>query len=237
MKRISSLLLSLIALVAMGNSVPIPQQAQFFSAKQKPASGGGGGSFTLLTHNKGTTSATMDDTGATILVAYVAYNTGPGTLSSSRGNTFTAISPEWGGGASGSSTMYVCINPSNPGTGDTISTTSAGAPSMCIASFSGTATAVDQSTGQQVSGTSCQPGSITTTVANEVLFAGLNWYNASPSGSVTVDSSFTITDQNTPGSVFGAVLAYRVVSSTLTVNPTFTTPQSGGSSCGQISIK
>lgn len=179
----------------------------------------------------------MDDSGATLLVAYVAYNTGPGTLSSSRGNTFTAISPEWGGGASGSSTMYVCINPTNPGTGDTISTTSAGAPSICIACFSGTFTAVDQKTGQQVSGTSCQPGSITTTTASEVIFAGLNWYNASPSGSVTIDSSFTILDQNTPGSVFASVLAYRIVSATLTVNPTFTTPQSGGASCGQISVQ
>lgn len=229
-------LLSLLVLLSFAGSVQPDKQAPFF-VDSKPAPAGAGG-MTPTSHAGGAGSVTVDTSGASLMFAYVAYNTSAGTLSSSHGDTWVAADTAWGGGASGSSQMYICTPVFNQGSGDVVTTTAPGG-SVCVVVFSGTIVpTIDQKHGQQLfGGTTGQPGSITTTQSPELLVSGLNWYNSTPSGLVTVDSGFTISDQVAPGAVFGAVLAYKWVPGIVTANPTFTTPQSGPSSCGIVSIQ
>lgn len=198
----------------------------------------------LVSHVAKTTSGTtagIDTTGATFLVVAVGYistgaSSGTPVLSDSNSNTWVRIAN--GLVANASVDLQVCLNPT-VGAGHTFTVSAAGAPSFCVAAFSGTATdfqcgrAVNNST---ASGTSVQPGSVTPTRDNCALVAALAYRDTT---TVSVNSSFTITDQNpfASGIAIGCVLAYRVETTATAVNPTFSWTNAVGATAMQIEVQ
>lgn len=96
---------------------------------------------------------------------------------------------------------------------------------LFVAAFSGgpSSSAVDQLNANNINGVaSIGPGSVTTTASGDLLVAVESVNNTS--GTVSINSSFTITDQvsGTGGNNYGGALAYLVQSSAGAVNPTWT---------------
>ncbi len=85
----------------------------------------------------GTTSA-VDTTGADLLVAAVAYFDGAGTVTDSKGNTWTGLTPATPGSGRACRLLY-CV-PTSVGGGHTFSTPS-GFGGLCVSAWSGVDTA------------------------------------------------------------------------------------------------
>ena len=190
------------------------------------------------------TTPAVDTTGATLIVVgftdYVAGGGTPGVLSDSFGNTWTGLgATSASGGTIFTSQLYYCANPT-VGAGHTFTdtgTTRIG--SMVVAFFTGnTATPLDGHTGADtLSGATEQPGSITPVANNELIITHSNgWTNGT---TATIDSSFTIIDQETGvASQSGAsALAYLVQTTAGAVNPTWTWSGSTGVAATMASFK
>lgn len=167
------------------------------------------------------TSSGIDTTGANLLVAVLSSAQVGYNISDSVGghsNTWTALATYNDPSGSQTTILYV-ENPPYVGSGHTFATTSA-FPGLYITAWSGAATTsvLDQTNGS--TGTVTQPGSITPTNAGELIICGLS---GNLSGTVTIDSSYTITGQYplTGGVCYGGALAYLIQGSPTATNPTW----------------
>lgn len=176
----------------------------------------------------GFTTDAIDTTGADLLVVAVAdldfFFTG--TLSDSKSNTWTALTRVEVSSSEVGVVLYYAKNPTVGGSHTFTFSQTFNKPSIAIAAFSGAdlTDPFDQENGTSPAGTtSSQPGSITPTEDNEVILAALSW-EVAESGTVSVNSSMTITDQiDVDGSNHcGLALAYLVQTSAAAINPTWT---------------
>ncbi len=181
------------------------------SAKVQGASGG--------------TTGSIDTTGATLLVVSVSYAKGGArTISDNKSNTWTQLTAK-GDGSFMDETFYYAANPT-VGTGHTF-TVGGGAlnQSLTVAAFSGViaSSPFDKQNGFGTGSTvsSIQPGSSGTPTgsASSLIVCGLGTVWTS---SVTIDSSFTILQQNpfVGGTAYGNAIAWK--ESTTAENPTYT---------------
>lgn len=181
--------------------------------------------YALLNHvqttgsTSGGTSSAIDTSGADLLVINGVCNNGTGpTISDNKGNTYIlAVNSQ-------SNFIWYCRG-GVVGAGHTF--TIAGASTFSIAqvtAWSGSlALSVLGPTNQAFNGgagATFQGGSVTPAATGSLVIAGLQ---SQPTGLVTIDSGFTITDQTTivGGSHFGGGQAYLIQSPAAAVNPTW----------------
>lgn len=178
---------------------------------------------------KGTagTSTAIDTTAANlIVVTSVGFGANSfGTLTDSKGNTWTLRINFLTGGAGYATGVWECVNPT-VGTGHTFTITGGSFPSFCVAAFSGVATSspFGASTTAQVTvgNTSIQPGSLTPSTNGSLVLTTMTLSDGI-TGTVSINSSFTITNQNPhTGSAEGSALAYLVQATAGAVNPAWT---------------
>lgn len=175
------------------------------------------------------TSSAINTTGATLLVMSVAdfsHDSTTDTISDSKGNTWVALTNRVASTING--TIWYVANPT-VGSGHTF--TCAGNYIGCsVAAFSGVTTTspFDQENGAATaSATTLQPGSITPSQAGTLVVTGLG-VNTATIVPGTIDSGFTVADSwgGTVGDSVGMNLAYKVQTSAVAENPTWT--ESGG---------
>lgn len=180
------------------------------------------------TSSTAVTTGSVDTTGATFMVVWVASykNATFPTLTDSKSNTWTAASLRTCAGPFCAWGKFFYVNNPTVGSGHTFTVTCSGScyPSVEAQAFSGnltTATPFDQESG----GTAAQPGSITPSVANSLLVTA---YATDTVDTLTVDSGFTISDQITfvSGQRFGSAMAYLIETSIAAQNPTWSAPMS-----------
>ena len=188
-------------------------------------------SHVALANASGLSTAAIDTTGASLLVACFSDYTGqsPGVLSDSKGNTWVPLATQ--SSPSVRLRLFYAANPT-VGAGHTFAADSTNSfVGLAVAAFSGVAAAspLDLSSGANSGGasaTSLQPGSITPTQAGEVVVLAVGVNEAA--AQVAVDSGFTITDDVSFAAAFiEAALAYLIQTSAAAVNPTASLPPSG----------
>jgi hypothetical protein len=170
--------------------------------------------------NNFTTSA-IDTTGATLLVANTTYynSAATGQLTDSFGNTWTALPLQFISDTAGR--LFYCSNPT-VGSGHTFTITDGYYSSLEVAAFSGITqlAPLDVSAEATGSASTANGGSVTPTNANSLVISALTFRNTvSLTG---VDSGFTITDTDNPGSVIAGSLAYLIQTTATAENPTWT---------------
>lgn len=190
----------------------------------------------------GFTSSAINTTGVTLLIVAVVYDKDDSSgfaLSDSKSNTYTALTEKLAGAQS--LRLFYCVNPT-VGSGHTF--TIAGTTvvaAIAVNGFSGNAVSpfdVQNGTGNNSPVGSIQPGNVAPTQDNELIISA---YSAgSSSNLVTVNSSFTISDQvifsNSPlhyAIALGAVIKGAGTSG-VNVNPTWTI--TGGDTTSMISV-
>lgn len=182
-------------------------------------------------------TAGIDTTGANLLLAWVANETGFGgaALTDSKGNTWTATttiteSPEEG-------ILYYSI-PSSVGAAHTFTATATGArPSIAVSAFSGSsAQPLDQqaSNSSAAAGTTLTTGSITPTEAHELVAAC--YATRSQSGTLSIDGGFTIGSQTDGDGANNQSIgiAYLIQTAAAAANPTWTSTNSVGVKIAKI---
>lgn len=177
--------------------------------------------------SNGGTTGTIDTTGADLLVVHVGKFDGStggasgGTLSDSKSNTWTALTPQ--DGTDAVSRIFYCENPT-VGTGHdfTFGNTSSFS-SIEVLAFSGAKVAgsYEAENGATGSGTSLQPGSVTPTENGALIFTGKCW-NASITG-LSINSSFTLQEEEPygGGTNMGSAAAYLIQGTAGAINPTW----------------
>jgi hypothetical protein len=194
-----------------------------------PSGGGcGSGGWQLCAHtgaaglasNTVTSPAINTTASNAIFITVTEGHASGGTLSDSKGNTWTQVKTSLiNGGAD--TLMYVCYSPT-VGTGHTF--TFAGTntyPTIVVEAWSGSAGSIDQSTGGAVSSsTTVQPALLTPTAINELILSGFAYSTPVP----TIDSGFNLIDYQTPNSGFsyGGGMAYLVETTIVAKAPTWT---------------
>lgn len=185
-------------------------------------------SYALLCHTAkgsgdggyGVTTDALDTSGCDLLVVSVStydLSAGRAPLTDSKGNTWTALTLRDQPSMTGVR-LYYCQNPT-VGSWHTFTAELAGQsyPTVCVSGWSGSKTSpFDVENGSNTA----QPGSITPAEDNELLIAALGFY---PEGTISIDSSFTISDQinYVINSAMGACLAYQVQTTATARNPQF----------------
>jgi hypothetical protein len=176
----------------------------------------------------GTTSSGIDTTGATVLAIVVGYNSNfPTTVSDSKTNYWFRAGWMRSLGLP-NLVMYLSFPSltSQTGTGHTftVSSTDTQYISFCVASFTGASPVFtsfienDQATAANI-----QAGSITPPINGCLILGGL-MTNATYGGTLSIDSSFSISD-STPfqsGINYSSALAYLSQSTAAAVNPKWT---------------
>lgn len=184
--------------------------------------------FSLIAHveaslgvNGGTTGA-IDTTGASFLVASVAWyslGTGP-TVTDSKSNTWSSLTTYSAAGIA--NRLWYCI-PSSVGSGHTFTGTGSGSySSMQVLAFSGQAVSpFDVENGATVGSTTIQPGSITPSEDNELVVVGLAHENNGGSA-VSIDGGFTAyKSAYSGGTSEGGGIAYLIQTTAAAANPTW----------------
>lgn len=182
----------------------------------------------------GYTTASIDTSGASLLVAILGYNgTGNGDVSDSKGNTWVGLTKQSSAGDRSARMFYV----ENPivGTGHTFSSTAA-ISGLSVMAFNGTKTSgvFDTENGNATTtpaGPTISCGCITPAEDNELLVAGFNFCDTS--GVPTIDLSYTRAE-STPlvgGVSYGSALGYLIQTTAGARNPTWT-EVSNGFLCG-----
>lgn len=200
------------------------------------STGGGGGGPALIASVatggtiNGVTSSAIDTTGANFLIATVSWyaavsNIQLAQFSDSKGNTWSELTVAGLPGSTNTANrVFYCV-PTSVGTGHTFTASqTATYPAIAVMAFSNmSATPFDQqSEGEATATNTVQPGSITATQANSVLFCAASFdVNAT---TVSIDLSFTGLVQAAPssGNNVGVGLAYRIDTSAAATNPTWT---------------
>lgn len=166
------------------------------------------------------TTAGINTTGADLIMVCVGgLVPASGTLTDSKGNTWQALTVF--GSVNNKSRWYYAINPTVGAAHTFTFTNSSAFCSLAVLAFSGADTTApfDQENGASASSvTSHQPGSVTPTVNDEVLVATLSF---DASNTISVNSSFTISDQVDLGTCYGIAAAYKIQTSAGAENPTF----------------
>lgn len=177
--------------------------------------------------NNGTTPVTtpaINTTGANLIVIGVAWENTTPAISDNQSNTYTLVASQNSGTGLGACSLYYCSSPITSAS-HTFTSTNGTDPTIFVQAFSGAATSspLDRHNSANTSGSTIQPGSVTPSVANELLVAVAQ---ASSGGGQTLNSvsgGFTITDSGSGGpSSFASGLAYLIQTSAGTANPTFT---------------
>jgi len=201
-----------------------------------PAGASSGGSITHIAAAdicfgglNGATSAAVNASAANGLWMFIASLDNTVTPSDSGGNTWISVGASIGTGPGG--LLYYTINPTVTASQTFTVTASGEYVGACVFGFSGmlTTSSVFQSGTQAAtfasSGTSIQPGSSTPGTGHNLFILGCG----NNSGTITVDSGFSIPLQIAPGGGvnYGAAISYLIQSGNTAQNPTCTT--SGGS--------
>jgi hypothetical protein len=171
----------------------------------------------------GGTGGALDTTGANILFVLEAYsnNIGAGTLTDSKGNTWSPLTTQ-GTGGGGATVLWYAQN-AIVGPGHTFTITGNDTYSaIAVAAFSGgdIASPFDTQNGYALSSSATvQPGAVTPGAANALVITGLQ-FTHSP---VSVDSGVTILDQAPMAGeqYFGVALGYTIQTAAAAVNPTW----------------
>lgn len=169
------------------------------------------------------TSDAIDTTGANLLVVSVsAYSVTPGSITDSKGNTWTALT------ASTSTTsrerLFYCV-PTSVGSGHTFTYSQSGTfPVIGVRAFSGAhATPLDQQAagGSTGSGTSLQPGSLTPPGDGYLFVSGII-HGETGGTALLINSGFTSVGVNYSSSnnIAGG-MGYLIQTSAAAVNPTW----------------
>jgi hypothetical protein len=195
--------------------------------KKKSSGGGGGGGGIVLKGHIGAlgsanavTTGAADTTGASLIVIVASCYTAFPTPTDNKSNTYTQINTI--SQSSYALAMYYCHNPS-VGSGHTFTLSATGSyPVISVLWFSGTTgSTYDKLSKAALAGvTSLQPGSLTASGSPALIVAG---YDAADTGTASIDSGFTITDQNccsASGAIRGAG-AYLIQSTAAAINPTW----------------
>ena len=171
--------------------------------------------------NTFTTSA-IDTTGANLLVIFVSrYSVTSATLSDSKGNSWTKLSNASGTNIVGS--FFYCTNPT-VGSGHTFTLTGTSIYAViAVQAWSGANTVAPfdaENIGTPGTGTSIATGSVSPSVNDELVVAGLTTNSTDTFG---INSSFTISGQEpfTLNVNFGGAMAYLVQTTKGAVNPTW----------------
>lgn len=171
------------------------------------------------------TTSSLNTTGATLLVATTSlFNTTTQSpqITDSFSNTWTPL-PIQGLSDTVQRTFY-CINPT-VGTGHIFTLSGSVFGSFSIVAFSGViaVSPLDVSTGTTASASTIQGGSLTPTNSGSLLVSSLAYRTT---GSVSIDSGYTLADTETSGSVVSCAIAYIIETSVVAKNPTWTLPSS-----------
>lgn len=163
----------------------------------------------------GSTTGSIDTTGANLIVVSIYYYTGSSlTVTDSKSNTWTALTSR---GSTILAKQYYCAG-ATVGSGHTFTLSGIASYSgIAVAAFSGAnASPFDTESGASAT----QPGSITPAVANELFVTAWGRNDAT---TLTINSSFTIAEQTAyaPGDGFSVGLAYKISSGA--ENPTMNT--------------
>ena len=164
------------------------------------------------------TTDAIDTTVALFLVLLLANFANPstGTISDSKGNTWTALTNRAGGGYNGR--LYYCIAPT-VGSGHTFTYTITPNefPTLCVFAHSDNVTSLDNQSG---TGSGTQPGNITPAGNNRLFICGVT---TDSTDSPTINSSFTLSEIEAPvGSQHvGGALAYKLQTTGGSENPTW----------------
>ena len=185
---------------------------------------------------EGTTSS-IDTTGANFIVIQTGKYSGSAlTVSDNKGNTWTGLTLNFGYAAGHQ--VFFCAIPT-VGTGHTFTVTAPSAyPEMCVAAFSGMPFASPFEF-EQVYGST--PLSTITTAPitpgqhNVLMIAACCVGNVNP---VSINSSFTIiqTQNYTGGLCMGGALAYRILATPSSIQPTWTLSGVGYGSASLLSF-
>lgn len=185
----------------------------------------------------GATSTAIDTTGADFLILGMACNHGYNTTpTDSKSNSWTQL------------TSYTQTNvrvrlwysiPSSVGTGHTFTCSGALIGHFLVGAFSGVAqtTPADQQNGSNGFAGSLQPGSITPTEDNELIWTH---YGINAAGvPISIDSGFTeIAEADfVAGESYGGAWAYKIQTTAAAVNPTWTRTGTNGQAATQASFK
>lgn len=177
----------------------------------------------------GTTSSSIDTTGASLLVCLLANRVGT-TITDSKSNTWTALTLYSG---TGPDVNFLYAKNPTVGTGHTFTTPNW--DQAMVAAFSGVDTTApfDVENGANQGAGIFQPGSITPSVAGCLVVTGICSVNFAGTGAI--DSGMTIIQQNNGGSGTpeGAGFAYVVQGAAAAINPTWS---SIGTSAGSANI-
>jgi hypothetical protein len=191
--------------------------------------------------NGGTTSA-INTTGANFIAISVAfnYNVIPigSDISDSKGNSYTALTTHQENTGSANRLFYVAAP--TVGASHTFTVTKTGAfVAVCVAAFSAVATSspFDVENGATVgSGTTLATGSVTPSLNNEVVIAGICTGGAATS---SIDSGFTLvgTVAGDNATYYGVGMGYLVQTTAGAINPTWTRSNSGKMSASIASFQ
>lgn len=181
---------------------------------------------TFSTTNSGLTSASLNTTGADLLVVGLSEGgtVNNGTISDSKANTWHQLTQQINGGKS--SELWYAWNAA-VGTSHTFTVTgTTDFPSFCVAAFSGSQTSSDPFDVQNGANATFQstlaPGSITPGSANELIVTCLQ--SDGQALAATINGGFTVTDSTTNAG-FGhqsASMAYLIQTTAAAANPTWT---------------
>jgi hypothetical protein len=183
--------------------------------------------YALVAHStiagtNGGTSGAIDTSGANLLIFGLAYvNAGSVAASDSKSNTWADLTDPGPSSPQGriSYAKNATTGASHTGTG----TGSGVFLGACFAAFSGADTASpfdQQSTGLGAGLTSLQAGSILPGSDNQLIIATLSGFGQS---SIAIDSGFTIIDTvvSSGGTNYGCATAYKIQTTAIAVNPTW----------------
>lgn len=195
-------------------------------------------------------SPAVNTTGATLIVAYVSddFNdvSTSGTITDSAGNSWHHLTSSAGNGHASGGIFYAYDKAGSPlvtSNNYTLSYSGSFYASVTFGAFSGTQTGSDPADRQSVNsyyGHSCQPGSITPSQNNELIFAGDN--NESNQSSFSVDSSMSQLDSILTyargGQPFAQSSSYIIQTTAAAINPTWTnSPTDDDGICAVASFK
>ena len=164
----------------------------------------------------GGTSAQINTTGATLLIA-VATSAAVPSVADSKSNGWTALTTYGTGGPY--TKMFYVTNPTSVGTGHTVTVTGTYA-GVCFAAFSGANLAVSFDAQQNGnSGGANQPGSITPAENNALVIgsAGSNTAVAPSTPGMTMLGNWAFTG----GAWYGGGAAYTIQTTATAINPTW----------------
>lgn len=169
------------------------------------------------------TTTGINTTGATAIILFHGGYDTSGTVSDSKGNTWTALTE---GVNSHKGRIYYNLSP-NVGTGHTFSSSQTYGAIFALV-FTGETLTYSSESGSTGSGTSASPGSISPASAGNVLITG-NAFGATYSG-LSINSGFTITNSvaYAAGTVYGGSAAYLIQTSSSSQNPTWSWTGSSG---------